>query len=405
MILEIQTPRVFKPLLVPSRYKGIFGGRGSGKSWYFAEALVEQHIMRKINSVCVREVQKSLSQSVKKLIEIKIEAMGVGHLFEVYESHIKAKNGGIIIFLGMSTSTQDSIKSLESYDIAWIEEAQSLSQRSLDLLRPTIRAPGSEIWASWNPNFETDPIDALLRGGVPPPDSIVIKSNYCDNPWFPDVLRDEMEYDKGRDPDKYAHVWLGDYIRNSEARVFKNWVIDEFDAPDGTCFNFGADWGYSIDPSVLIRSYIQGNKLYIDYEAYLIGCEIVNLPSLFATVPESEKWFIVADSARPETISYMQQNGYPKMSAAIKGVGSIEEGVTFLQSHDIVVHTRCKHTIDELSTYRYKTDKMTDKITPILEDKNNHVIDSLRYACESARRFKAAKTVNRKPRESVSWRL
>jgi len=402
--MEIKTPEVFESLLEPSRYKGIFGGRGSGKSWFFAEAMIEQHIIKKINSVCVREIQKSLSQSVKKLLELKIESMGVGHLFDVQESVIKAKNGGQIIFQGMQNHTADSIKSLEGYDLAWVEEAQSLSQRSLDLLRPTIRKPKSELWFSWNPGQDTDPIDVLLRGKQPPSDAIVVQANYSDNPWFPDVLRQEMEYDKRRDPDKYAHVWLGEYLRNSEARVFRNWVIEEFEAPLGTCFNFGADWGYSNDPSVLVRCYPDGNRLYIDYEAYLIGCEIVNLPALFNTVPESEKWFITADSARPETISYMQQHGYPRMSAAIKGVGSVEEGVTFLQSFDIVVHPRCKHTIDELSMYSYKIDKHTDQVMPLLEDKNNHVVDSIRYACEGARRYKQTKYIE-EPREAADWRF
>lgn len=404
--MEIQTPEVFEPLLYPSRYKGVHGGRGSGKSWFMAEMLIERMIMNKTDAVCVREIQKSLNQSVKKLLETKIETMGVGHLFEVQESVIKCRNGGQIIFAGMQNHTADSIKSLEGYDIAWVEEAQSVSQRSLDLLRPTIRKPRSELWFSWNPSKETDPIDLLLRGETPPPDAIVVEANYTDNPWFPDVLREEMEYDKRRDPDKYAHVWLGKYQQNSEARVFKNWKIEEFTAPLGTCFNFGADWGFSVDPSVLVRSYIQGNRLYIDYEAYLIGCEIVNLPDLFLTIPESDKWFITADSARPETIAHMQKHGFPKMSAAIKGPGSLEEGITFLQSFDIVVHPRCKHTIDELSLYSYKIDKTTDKVTNILEDKNNHVIDSIRYACEGARRLKGKqktyKTITMRPSDSVT---
>ena len=405
-ILEIKTAPVFEPLLNPSaRYKACYGGRGSGKSFFFAEYIIERSLVQKLDIVCIREVQKSLNQSVKKLLEYHIQSLDVGHLFEVQEAVIKSKKGGKIIFLGMSTSTAESIKSLEGYDIAWVEEAQSLSQRSIDLLRPTIRKESSEILFSWNPNQATDPVDVLLRGDNPPPNAIVVEANYMDNPWLPDVLRDEMEYDKRRDPDKYAHVWLGAYLSNSEARVFRNWKIEEFEAPPGTCFNFGADWGYSIDPSVLIRSYIQGNRLYIDYEAYLIGCEILKLPQLFATVPESEKWFIIADSARPETISYMQQNGFPRMAAAVKGVGSVEEGITFLQSYDIIVHPRCKHTIDELSTYSYKIDKMTDRVTPFLEDKNNHVIDSLRYACESTRRFKAANSYDDAPRAPSDWRM
>jgi phage terminase large subunit len=314
--------------------------------------------------------------------------MGVGHMFDIQESKIIAPYGGLIIFQGMQNHTADSIKSLEGYDIAWVEEAQSLSQRSLDLLRPTIRKPGSELWFSWNPNLDSDPVDVLLRGSEPPPGAVVVEMNYRDNPWFPQVLRDEMEYDRKRDPDKYAHIWLGEYQRNSEARVFRNWTIEEFERPTGTIFRLGADWGFASDPSVLVRSSIEGNRLYIDHEAYMVGCEIVNLPELFMSVPEAEKWPITADSARPETISHMQKHGFPKIFAAIKGPGSLEDGVEWLKSFDIVVHPRCVHTIDELTMYSYKTDPLTQKVLPILEDKKNHVIDALRYACEGARRAK-----------------
>ncbi len=177
------------------------------------------------SSVCVREIQKSLNQSVKRLIEHKISTMNAGAYFEVQDAVIKCKHGpGLIIFQGMQNHTADSIKSLEGYDRAWVEEAQSLSQRSLDLLRPTIRKPGSELWFTWNPHSSDDPVDMLLRGDTPPPDAVVIPVNYEDNPWFPDVLRDEMNYDRKRDPDKWQHVWRGEYLKNSEARVFKNWT-------------------------------------------------------------------------------------------------------------------------------------------------------------------------------------
>ncbi len=383
--LVIETPRVFKPLLDAARYKGAHGGRGSGKSHFFSELLIERCLMAKTSAVCVREIQKSLAQSVKKLLEVKIEDLGVGSMFEVQEAQIKTPGGGLIIFQGMQNHTADSIKSLEGYDVAWVEEAQSLSQRSLDLLRPTLRKPGSELWFSWNPNLETDPVDVLLRGESPPPDAVVIQANYRDNPWLPQVLRDELEYDQKRDPDKFAHVWLGEYQRNSEARVFRNWTIEEFDAPRGTTFRMGADWGFSVDPSCLVRCYVDGRRLYVDHEAYMVGCEIDNLPNLFDRVPESRKWFITADSARPETISYMQKHGYPRINSAIKGAKSLEEGVQFLQSYDIVVHPRCQHVIDELTLYSYDTDPLTGTVLPKLKDKDNHLIDALRYALEGAR--------------------
>lgn len=388
--LRIETPRVFLPLLQPSRYKGAHGGRGSGKSHFFGEALVERCLLNPgTRWVCVREVQKSLEQSVKRLIEDKIRALGVSSAFRVLNTHIETPGNGVIIFAGMQQHTADSIKSLEGFDGAWVEEAQSLSQSSLDLLRPTIRKPGSELWFSWNPEQASDPIDVLLRGSQPPDGAIVVEANYRDNPFLPDVLYAEMEGDRRRDPDRYSWVWLGKYRSLSEARVFRNWTVAPFSIPDGVTLRQGADWGFAIDPSVLVQCYSVGRKLYIPHEAYMVGCEIDNLPALFDTVPQARKWWTTADSARPETISYMRKHWSDKIGAAVKGHGSVEDGVEFLKSFDIVVHPRCIHTVDELTTYAYKIDDKTNKVLPILADKNNHVIDALRYACEGVRRASA----------------
>lgn len=386
--LRIDTAEWLLPFLQPARYKGAYGGRGSGKSHGFAEMVIEAHVIDpKRRTVCVREIQKTLNQSVKRLLEVKIEALGVQSYFEVQESVIKSRRGdGIILFQGMQNHTSDSIKSLEGMDCAWVEEAQSLSQRSLDLLRPTIRKPGSELWFTWNPHEESDPIETLLRGDNPPPDSVVREVNYRDNPWFPDVLRAELEYDKRRDPDKYKHIWLGGYVSNSEARVFRNWRIEEFEAPADAVHRLGADFGFAIDPTVLVRCHIIGRTIYVDYEAYMVGCEIVNTPDLFLTVPEAEKWPIVADSARPETISHLRRHGFPKIMPAVKGKDSVREGIEWLKSYDIVVHPRCQHTIDELTSYSYQVDPLTGAVLPKLADDNNHVIDALRYACEGVRR-------------------
>lgn len=382
-ILEIETPPTFMPFLAESaRYRACYGGRGSGKSHFFAEMLIERCVIGVVFAVCIREIQKSLNQSVKKLLESKIETMNLGHLFIVQESIIKVKNGGQIIFVGMQNHTADSIKSLEGYDIAWVEEAQSLSQKSLDLLRPTIRKEGSELWFTWNPSSPLDPVDAFFLADTPPESTILVKANYSDNPWFPDVLRQEMLYDQARDIEKFNHVWLGGYMSRSDALVFKNWLIEDFERPRGTPYLFGADWGFANDPTVLVRVSVDGNTLYIDHEAYMIGCEIVNTPDLFRSIPESNYWFITADSSRPETISYMQQHGYPKIAPSKKGAGSIEDGIEFLKSYNIVVHPRCRHTIDELSNYKYKIDTKTEQILQQFDDKHNHVIDALRYAVE-----------------------
>ena len=386
--VEIPLPEVFEPLLQPSRYKGVYGGRGGAKSHAFADLLIDDCLRhRGLRAVCIREYQVSLEQSCKRLIEDKIQAYDLGREFRVMDARVETPGDGLIIFQGMQAHTAESIKSLEGYHRAWVEEAQNLSQRSLDLLRPTIREPGSELWFSWNPRHKTDPVDKLLRGIDVPLDAIVIRSSYQENPFFPDVLRREMEWDRARDPEKYAHVWLGEYERHAECRVFKNWRVEEFESPADATYYYGADWGFSVDPATLVRCHVVGRTLYVDHEAYRVGVEVDHLPALFDTVPGARAWPIVADSARPETISYLQRHGFPKMRAAQKGPNSIKEGVIFLQNYDIVVHPRCIHTIDELTMYSYVVDRLTDMVTPTLADKKNHVIDPLRYATEGLRRL------------------
>jgi phage terminase large subunit len=411
--LKIETPRAFLPLLRPGRYKGAHGGRGSGKSHFFAERLVEECVADPTTrAVCVREVQRDLKQSVKQLIADKIAALGVGDYFDILDTeiHVLDDDGarsGLIIFQGMQNHTADSIKSLEGYRIAWVEEAQSLSQRSLNLLTPTIRVANAEIWFSWNPGKATDPVDAFMRGSDADNDNdiICIEVNYRDNPWFHlTPLVADMERDRRRDPEKYAHVWLGRYQKRTGAAVFKNWREEEFQVPKGLRPYYGADWGFSVDPSVLVKCYIDeaARRIYVDEEAYKVGCEIDDTPALFAGadtrqpprwenrfghsgVTDAINWPIRADSARPEIISHMNKRGF-RIVPARKGPGSVEEGVTFLQNYDILVRPACAHTIDELSSYSYKIDKQTEEILPELEDKKNHVIDSLRYALEDVRR-------------------
>jgi len=210
--LQIQTAKVFVPLLRPARYKGAWGGRGSGKSHFMAEMLVEHCLLHPgTRAVCIREVQKTLKDSSKRLIEDKIEALGVGPAFTVYHDHIDTPGGGVIIFIGMQDSNAESVKSLENFTIAWCEEAQTLSEHSLMLLRPTIRAEGSELWFTWNARRRTDPVDMLLRGDDLPTGAVVVKANWRDNPRFPAVLEQERQDCMRLDPDQYQHIWEGAY--------------------------------------------------------------------------------------------------------------------------------------------------------------------------------------------------
>jgi phage terminase large subunit len=221
--VDIETAAVFEPLLRPSRYKGAHGGRGSGKSWFFAGLLVEEHLANQgFRSVCIREVQKSLKESAKRLIESKIEEFGLGASdgFKVLADRIETPGGGLVIFQGMQDHTAESIKSLEGFNRAWVEEAQTLSARSLQLLRPTIRAPGSELWFSWNPRSKKDPVDAMFRAGEAPTNAVVVQANWSDNPWLPAELEQERLDCLRADPDQYAHIWDGDYVTVAEGAYF-----------------------------------------------------------------------------------------------------------------------------------------------------------------------------------------
>jgi phage terminase large subunit len=219
--LAIEVAPVFEPLLEPSRYKGAWGGRGSGKSQFFADAIIIECLRRPgLRVLACREIQKSLKESAKRLIESKIEDYGLGTLFDVQAAEIKTPGGGLIAFAGLQDHTSESIKSYEGFDVAWVEEAQTVSQRSLNLLRPTIRKPGSELWFSWNPRFDSDAVDQMLRGEQTPTSAIVVRANWCDNPWFPDELEQERQDCIRMQPEQYDHIWEGGYVTAVDSAYF-----------------------------------------------------------------------------------------------------------------------------------------------------------------------------------------
>lgn len=406
--LDIDIPAKFGGLFEPPqryRFKAFHGGRGSGKSRNCASALLVKGLSRPLRWLCCREIQKSIASSVKQLLDDEIGRMGLGDFYTSTDKVIRSAIGGSIIFAGLRNNP-DSIKSIEGLNGAWVEEAHSISQTSLDLLTPTVRSGSTEIWFTWNRRHASDPVDNLFLGGEPPPRSLVEKVDWRDNPWFPDDLREEMEWMKRRDRDKWLHVWEGHLLKRSEALVFRNWEEGDLDDDvelEGAEPLLGGDWGFSRDPSVLVEAYILGRTLYFRDEAWKVGCEIDELPSLFAGSDPLERWGnarqhpgiaaarhhrITADSSRPDTVSYMRRHGFD-IRGAVKGAGSVEDGIEFMKSFDIVVHPRCRHVIDELSTYSYKVDRDTDEVLSVLEDKNNHTIDSCRYALEGARRRRA----------------
>lgn len=381
-------PKIAGLIQSNKRYRVAYGGRGSGKSYGVAQYLVQRGLTESTRILCAKETQNSLADSALAIMKRVIRDYGLEAAFKPTKQGLFCPlTGSEYVFRGLQHP--ERIKSLEGIKYAWVEEAQKVTSEAWDILIPTIRDEESEIWVTFNPDREDDPAYEMFVTS-PRDDADIVKINWYDNWWFPEVLRRELEWDRQIDNDKYQHIWEGECRTFSEAQVFHGkWRTDTFETPtdkDGkptVTFYFGADWGFSQDPTTLVRCFIQDGTLFIDHEAYGVGVDIDATPAMFRQVPEAEKYPITADSARPETISYMQQHGFPRMRRAKKGKGSVEDGVSFLRGFkEIVVHERCKHTADEFKLYSYKRDRLTGDILPVIEDKHNHAIDALRYAVE-----------------------
>jgi len=374
----IKLPEAFEDLFVPARYKIFYGGRGSGKSHSVSTALLVKAASSPLRIICAREFQNSIGDSVISLLTDKIVETGLSG-FSVLKNEITHANGSRFAFKGLRQNV-DSIKSFEGADICWVEEAQRVSEDSWKKLIPTIRKDGSEIWMTLNPESEDDPTYQRFIAN-PPPGAIVRKINYDQNPWFTETLRQEMEYAKRVDYESYEHVWLGMVKKVSNAVIFRGkYRVDQFEPPDGVRFFYGADWGFSTDPTALVRCYIDGKRLFVDREFYAVGLEIDHIPERIRGIEGMPKGPIYGDSARPETISYIKRAGI-NISPANKWKGSVEDGIEFLRSfEEIVIHERCQHMQEEARLYSYKVDRLSGEILPEIEDRNNHMWDAVRYA-------------------------
>ncbi|MDE9543821.1 PBSX family phage terminase large subunit [Xenorhabdus bovienii] len=392
-IAKIELP----PKLIPVfsgdyRYRGSYGGRGSGKTrtfakmsairgYMFAEAGVEGVIL------CGREFMNSLSESSMEEVKQAIKSEPwLDNYYEMGENYIRTRNRRVwYVFAGLRHNL-DSIKSKARILIAWIDEAESVSETAWRKLTPTVREPGSEIWVTWNPEINGSSTDKRFRK-TPPDNACIAEMNYNDNPWFPDVLEQERVNDQERlDGSTYAWIWEGAYLENSDKQVLANkYVIKEF--PDDLWQKadrllFGADFGFAKDPNTLLRMFILDDCLHVEYEAYGIGVELDHMPAFYDKIPEVRKWPIKADSARPETISYLRRQGF-NVSAAKKWQGSVEDGITYLRGFkQIIIHPRCKETAKEARLYSYKTDRITGEVLPTIEDKHNHCWDGARYGLD-----------------------
>lgn len=377
--VKLTVPQVFKPLFKGAKRRNfIYGGRGSGKSWAVAQYCVFRAYQSKIKILCCRELQKSIADSVHALLCDVIERMGLTDFFTIQKNAIYGANGSVFIFAGIKSNVSE-IKSMENVSIAWFEEAQAMSRESYDVLVPTIRAEGSILIFTFNPYKDNDPIYVEMQNADE--NSLVIKANYSDNPYFPDVLRLEMEKDKRDDYERYLWIWEGQCLGLSDAQIFRGkYTVKAFETPKNADFHYGADWGFAQDPTAVIRSFIIGNTLYIDQCAGRVGCDLEDTPSLFNEVEGTSIYPIYADSARPETISFMRSKHY-NVIASEKWAGSVEDGIQYLRSFsEIVIHPRCKPVIEEFDLYQYKVDKQTGEVLRIPVDKFNHFIDALRYS-------------------------
>ncbi|MBG5923165.1 PBSX family phage terminase large subunit [Providencia rettgeri] len=385
------------PKLIPAfegnyRYRCSHGGRGSAKTRTFALMTAIRGYMAAMNGqsgviLCAREYMNSLEESSMEEVKQAIRSVPwLNDFYELGEKYIRTKCRSVsYVFAGLRHNL-DSIKSKARILIAWVDEAESVSEIAWTKLAPTVREAGSEIWVTWNPERDGSATDKRFRKN-PPDNAVVVEMNYDDNPWFPSVLEDERLNDRARlDEATYAWIWEGAYLENSDKQVLANkYVVQSF--PDDLWQKadrllFGADFGFAKDPNTLLRQFILNDCLYIEYEAYGVGVELDHMPEFYDKIPEARKWPIKADSARPETISYLKRQGF-NISAAKKWQGSVEDGITHLRGFkQIIIHPRCKETAKEARLYSYKTDRITGEVLPVILDANNHCFDAVRYGLD-----------------------
>ncbi len=382
--IRAQFPEWAQQLFHPYRYKVIYGGRGAARSWSVARALLIRAAASKTRVLCTREMQSSLRDSVHQLLRDQIDLLELPG-FRVMDREIRHKTGSLFLFEGLRHNVT-KIKSLEGIDICWVEEAERVPHNSWQVLIPTIRKEGSEIWITFNPDQETD--STYVRFVKRRPDkSFVVHVNWNDNPWLPEELIREKDYAYSVDPESADHIWGGNLRRISAANILKDkWVIEEF-VPNTAMWSGpyqGQDFGFATDPFASIRCWINDTVLYIEHESWHLHLELDDTAfQVCADIPGFEEYITRGDSARPDSISYLKRHGLPRLTGVKKHQGSVEDGIAHLRSYEkIVVHPRCIHTIEEFKRYSYKVDLRSGDILPIVIDADNHLIDSLRYALQ-----------------------
>ncbi len=404
--LTLQYPAKFYPLRAAGMdYRIAKGGRGSGKSESFARLAIRRAMTERLRFLCCRELQSSIKESVHQTLKDVIYDHKLEKYFRITDTSICSCMGSEFIFKGLH-SHHNEIKSLKGIDVAWIEEAEGVSQQSLDVLIPTIRKDGSETWVSYNPETKDSPADKTFVTYAAPK-SVVVDMNWRDNPWFTDKLRRDKDHCKQVDFEKYLWVWEGQYKKYAHDLIFRDKIkVDQdFEAPaDVKRFYFGIDFGFSNDPLSAHRMWEKKDgdftDLYIDHEVYGLGVELDQIhEKVWKGLPGLGNNRLMADSARPDTISFLRRplirNGktWPSINCvgAEKKKGSLEDGIDFLRNYRaIYIHRRCPGAKEDYQNYRWKRDPRTDEILSEPVDKSNHAPDDNRYALESLIKLKVS---------------
>ena len=375
---------VFQPKRGEVRYRCAYGGRGSSKSFSFAKMAAVLGYAEPLRILCTREFQASIKESFHAELKAAIYSeRWLAANYDVGADYLRGKNGTEFIFRGLRRNMQ-SIKSMAQIDLCIIEEAEDVPEISWRDLIPTVRADKSEIWCIWNPREEGSPVDQRFIQQERD-DAVVAEVNFEDNPWFPDVLEAERQHDlETMDPATYAHVWLGAYLENSEVQVLHGKArVAEFEPGDDWDGPYhGLDFGFANDPTAANKCWIHDDRLWVEHEANKVELELDETAEFVKKcIPGIEKYVIRADSARPESISYLKRKGLPRIEGVEKWPGSVEDGIQHLRAYkEIVIHPRCKETIRETRLYSYKVDRQTGDVLPEVVDAHNHHIDDIRYA-------------------------
>ena len=356
------------------RYRFFYGGRGGGKSWAIARVLVMRGAVEPIKVLCAREFQKRIEHSVKHILENQIKLLKLDDYYTIMNDKILGHCGSEFFFMGFAQNP-DALKGTEEVDICWVEEAASMSNKSLIVLRPTIRKPGSEIWFTFNPYKQNDPVYRFMKSQENMEGVLIRKITWANNPWFTQSLEDERLRDLKEDPALYNHIWEGECLTLTDAIIFRNkFEVLDFETPKNARFFHGIDWGFGKDPTALVRCFIKDNDLYIDKEAYSDTVTLDDLPNFMLSIPTCREWTTKADSSRPETIHFLQKRGF-RIEPADKWTGSIKDGIEYLRGFNkIYIHPDCKNTFREFGMYSYKIDRINGDILPIPDDKDNHCI-------------------------------